>query len=99
MNKAIKIEKIFEIILGLLFITPAIIGAICFIINICSEGTLCNLYSLSGPWYVSRHDPLYPCLTPVYFGLMAIAGAYMLKNSFRYLFLKEESPKQSTINN
>ena len=34
--------------------------------------------------------------TPVYFGLMAIAGAYMLKNSLRYLFLKEEKTEEKT---
>ena len=34
--------------------------------------------------------------TPVYFGLMAIAGAYMLKNSLRYLFLKEEKTEETT---
>ena len=33
--------------------------------------------------------------TPVYFGLMAIAGAYMLKNSLRYLFLKEEKTEET----
>ena len=34
--------------------------------------------------------------TPVYFGLMAIAGAYMLKNRLRYLFLKEEKTEETT---
>ena len=34
--------------------------------------------------------------TPVYFGLMAIAGAYMLTNGLRYLFLKEEKTEETT---
>lgn len=31
---------------------------------------------------------------PIYFGLMAIAGVYILKNTLRYLFYKEEKPKE-----
>lgn len=93
MDKAIKLEKVFEAILGLLFILPAVIGVICFIVNLCTGGDSCKLGSLSGVWesYGEAAEN-----TPIYFGLMAIAGAYMLKNSLRYLFLKEEKTEETT---
>nr|DAZ05086.1 MAG TPA: hypothetical protein [Caudoviricetes sp.] len=92
MNKAIKKEKVCEAIIGLLFCLPAVIGVICFIVNLCTGGDSCKLNSLSGVWesYGEAAEN-----TPVYFGLMAIAGAYMLKNSLRYLFYKKEKPEEA----
>lgn len=91
MEKAIKIEKVIEAIIGLLFCLPAVRGVICFIMNLCTEGERCDIDSLNGAWYGHGDSPVPN--TPVYFGLMAIAVAYMLKNSLRYLFLTEEEPK------
>lgn len=88
MDKAIIKEKKLEGIIGVLFLLPAIIGVICFLVNLITEGYYCELTSLAGAWYsYGEHssDTL-----PIYFGLMAIAGAYMIKNSFRYFFIKEE---------
>ena len=100
MDKAIKKEKTIEAILGLLFCLPAVIGVICFIGNLCTKGDTCDLRSLSGQWdwhngsgYEGTGASASP--TPVYFGLMAIAGAYMLKNSLRYLLLKEDKPEET----
>lgn len=90
MDKAIIKEKKVEAIIGLLFILPAVIGVICFVVNLCTGGDSCKLNSLSGVWesYGEAAEN-----TPIYFGLMAIAGAYMLKNSLRYLFLKNDKPE------
>ena len=93
MDKANKKEKVCEAVIGFIFLLPAVIGVICFIVNLCTEGDSCKLNSLSGIWdsYGEAAEN-----TPVYFGLMAIAGAYMLKNSLRYLFLKEEKTEETT---
>lgn len=100
MDKAIKKEKTIEAILGLLFCLPAVIGVICFIVNLCTKGDTCDLGSLRGQWdWHDGGEGASASPTPVYFGLMAIAGAYMLKNSLRYLFLKEEKPEETNKTN
>lgn len=100
MDKAIKKEKTIEAILGLLFCLPAVIGVICFIVNLCTKGDTCDLGNLRGQWdWHDGGEGASASPTPVYFGLMAIAGAYMLKNSLRYLFLKEEKPEETNKTN
>ncbi|MGM9799581.1 MAG: hypothetical protein ACI30M_02710 [Muribaculaceae bacterium] len=96
MDKAIIKEKKIEAVIGFIFLLPAVIGVICFVVNLCTGGDSCKLNSLSGVWesYGEAAEN-----TPVYFGLMAIAGAYMLKNSLRYLFLKEEKPEETNKTN
>lgn len=87
MEKATIKEKKMVAIIGLLFILPAVIGVICFVINLITSGDTCNLISLRGQWDWNSGD--YGGATPpipIYFGLMAIAGVYMLKNTLRYLF-------------
>lgn len=92
MEKSIIKEKKVEAIIGLLFILPAVIGVICFLVNLCTEGGKCDLTSLRGQWdSYGEHSSQ---TLPIYFGLMAIAGVYMLKNSLRYLLYKEEKPKE-----
>lgn len=94
MDKAIIKEKKVEAIIGLLFCLPAVIGVICFIVNLCTKGDTCDLGSLRGQWdWHDGGEGASASPTPVYFGLMAIAGAYMLKNSLRYLFLKNDKPE------
>lgn len=91
MEKEIIKEKKIEAILGLLFCLPAVIGVICFMVNLCTKGDTCDLGSLRGQWdWHDGGEGASASPTPVYLGLMAIAGAYMLKNSLRYLFYKEE---------
>lgn len=92
MEKAIKKEKIWEAIIGMIFLLPAVIGVICFIVNLCTEGDKCDLNSLRGAW--DGYGEGSSSNAPIFFGLMAIAGVYMLKNSLRYLFLKEEKPEE-----
>lgn len=97
MDKAIRKEKIWEAIIGLLFCLPAVIGVICFLVNLCIKGDTCDLSSLRGQWdwhYGGEGGGATPPI-PLYFGLMAIAGAYMLKNSLRYLFLKKEKTEET----
>lgn len=100
MDKAIIKEKKIEAVIGFIFLLPAVIGVICFVVNLCTGGDSCKLNSLSGQWdwhngsgYKGTGASASP--TPVYFGLMAIAGAYMLKNSLRYLLLKEDKPEET----
>jgi TRAP-type mannitol/chloroaromatic compound transport system permease small subunit len=83
MEKDIKLEKIVEAIVGIIFLIPPIISVICFVVNLTSDGDHCRLTSLSGQW--NRYGDGVSSTVVVYFGLMAIAGAYMLKNSLRYL--------------
>lgn len=72
-------EKIFESILGMFFLIPAIVCVVCFMVNLCSEGKMCDLRSLSGLWDCYG-------FSFVFVGIMALVGAYMLKNSSRYVF-------------
>lgn len=98
MDKAIIKEKKVEAIIGFLFLLPAVIGVICFIVNLLTEGNTCDLNSLDGIWEAKYNSDggVASSPTPIYFGLMALAGAYMLKNSLRYLFLKEEKTEETT---
>lgn len=97
MDKAIIKEKKVEAIIGFLFLLPAVIGVICFIVNLLTDGSTCDLNSLDGIWEAKYNSDggVAASPTPIYFGLMALAGAYMLKNSLRYLFYKEEKPEEA----
>ena len=94
MNKAIKKEKKFEFILGLFFLIPPFLGVCFFLLSLCDvSGHFVNMYDLSGQW--DKHGDSTPP-APIYLGLMAIAGALLVKNSLRYL-LSQDDNAENTI--
>ena len=110
MEKAIAKEKKVEFWIGVLFLLPAILGALSFIwcLWFCPDsysdfgGSFARMGSLEGVW--SGRDVASPA--PIFCGLMALAGAYLVKDSLRYLFIntepkeepKPEEPKLETDN-
>ena len=97
MEKAIINEKRIEGIIGILFLLPAIVGSFCFFANLITEGNACSLICLKGIWTELYNGGAGGCsssTTPIFFGLMAIAGTFMIKNSLRYFFTRKESQKK-----
>lgn len=91
-EKAIIKEKKFEFILGIFLLIPPILGVFSFIFSLCDADTVfSDMRRLDGVW--EYHDnTLSPA--PIFLGLLAVAGAYLIKNSFRYfLTKKEEKPE------
>ena len=96
-EKAIAIEKKIECIIGVLFLIVPIIAVFCFLLNwfgIADEGFVV-LRHLSGEWtyhYDSGGGASSPA--PIFIGLMALAGAYLVKDGIRYFILKDSDMDQ-----
>ena len=89
-EKSIIYEKRIECGLGILFLVPPFLGVFFFLLSLCDvSGDFVNMTDLSGQWdwhsgdYGASMSP-----APLYLVLMAIAGAFLIKNSFRYVFFK-----------
>ena len=94
-NRAINLIKRFNALngeakLGVLFLIPPIVGVVFFVLNIL--GADVNFYSILESWYcindyennLSTSTSLVysPTLAiPIYLGLMAIVGAYLVKGN------------------
>lgn len=84
-NQLIKSKKI-ECWIGILFLLPAILGVIAFLLSWFDfNGEFSSLRNLRGDWTDGDN-----CSSPapIYLGLVSIAGAYLLKDSSKYLFYK-----------
>ena len=87
----IKAKKI-ECILGILFLIPPILGIIAFIL--CLFGCtweFATLDNMSDEWTSLVHYEAGGggmSATPIYLGLMALAGVWLVKDSIQYLFYK-----------
>jgi len=86
----IKGKKI-EAIIALFLLIPPILGVISFVLCLCdNNGAFARMSDLSSDWTGYEGTSA----APIYLGLMAIAGVLLLKDSFKYLFLKEEKPEE-----
>ena len=79
-EQSIRLERIF----GIILLIPPIIGVILFLLNLVSNdpGNIPELRNLSNNWtgdYDSGGG--YTSSAPIYLGLMAIAGALLLKGT------------------
>ncbi len=74
-----------ESIIGFILLTPPIIGVLLFILNLFSKdfGRIVELRNLSAEWTgnFSGDGGGYMSASPIYLGLMVIAGAYLLKGT------------------
>ncbi|WP_024773026.1 hypothetical protein [Aquimarina macrocephali] len=84
-NKKLNIERIIRFIL----LIPPVLGVILFILNLFSNdlGKIVELKNLSSEWTGSQafDSGGYTSATPIYLGLMAIAGAYLIKGTSKNL--------------
>lgn len=96
-DESVILEKKIECVLGIVFVIPPILGVVAFLMNLFDIeifkhfSSLSNLsFNWSGGYDVSDGGGGGAMsATPLYLGLMAIAGAYLIKNNIRYFFLKE----------
>lgn len=85
-NQLIQSKKI-ECWIGILFLIPAVLGVLAFLLSWFDFNCdFSRLRNLSGDWTDGDN-----CSSPapIYLGLMAIAGAVLIKDSFKYLFMKK----------
>jgi hypothetical protein len=78
-EQSIRLERIF----GIILLIPPIIGVLLFILNLLSNdmGKIVELKNLSSEWTGSYDTGGYTSAAPIYLGLMAIAGAFLLKGT------------------
>lgn len=85
--------KIFEAMIGLVLLVPPLLGAIFFVISVFGgDGEVPQLGYLRSPWIAdfSNEGGGGMSAAPIYLGLMAIAGAYLIKDTLQYLFPEED---------
>ena len=93
-DESVILEKKIECVLGIVFVIPPILGVVAFLMNLFDIesfkhfSSLSNLsFNWSGGYDTDGGGAM--SATPLYLGLMAIAGAYLIKNNIRYFFLKK----------
>lgn len=84
----IKAKKI-ECTIGLFLLIPPILGVIAFALQIFDADTdFSTMRDLSSTWTVKYDQGGGMSAAPIYLGLMALAGAYLVKDSFYAIFAK-----------
>ena len=100
-EKALIKAKKFECWIGFFFLIPPILGVIAFVFNLFgSDGEFARMGNLSEDWttmygYDSGGGGGMSA-APIYLALMALAGAYLIKDSLKYLFMTSEEKKEVT---
>lgn len=90
-EKAITKEKKLEFWLGIFFLIPPILGVIAFVLCLFDiDSHFSSLSNLSSDWTTHYDNGGGMSAAPIYLGLMAIVGAYLIKNSARYIFISED---------
>lgn len=97
-EKAIAKEKRLEFWLGIFFLIPPILGVIAFVLCLFDiDSHFSELSNLSSDWTTNygydNGGGGGMSAAPIYLGLMAIVGVYLIKNSARYIFISEDSNK------
>lgn len=81
--------------LGIFFLIPAILGVIAFVFNLLgADGHFFTLHDLSDQWTCDSNiieGGGGMSAAPIYLGMMALAGAYLIKDSLVYFFYDQES--------
>ena len=86
--------KRIECIIGILLLIPPILGVIAFVLCLFGcEWNFATLDNLSGEWTTKygydKGGGGGMSAAPIYLGLMALAGAWLVKDSIQYLFTKK----------
>lgn len=95
-EKAIAKEKKLEFWLGIFFLIPPILGVIAFILCLFDIGSDYDYTDL----FNKGCGGVGMSAAPIYLGIMAIVGAYLIKSNARYIFINEntESPQKDKEN-
>jgi len=75
-GKAIVIEKRIECIIGILLLISPFINVYCYLLD----------YMSGAEWTDESHSSVL-----IFIGLIALAGAYLFKDGFRYFFQKDSN--------
>lgn len=86
----IKGKKI-ECVIGILFLIPPLLGVFAFVLCLFGcEWEFAMMGELSSSWTGSSYvEGGYTSAAPIYLGLMALAGVWLVKDSIQYLFKKD----------
>ena len=96
MEKAEIIGRRIECFIGILLLIPVFLGVIAFVFNLLgSDGDFAKMSNLSFKWtcdWFGDGDRTAAAMSaaPIYLGLMAIAGVWLIKDSFKYFFMKSK---------
>ena len=94
MDTAIVKAKRIECFIGLFLLLPPILGVIAFVLQIFEADTdFSMMRELSSAWTAKYDQGGGMSAAPIYLGVMALAGVYLLKDSIHYLFVKIEDKK------
>ena len=95
MEKAIIKAKKMECWIGILFLIPPILGVLAFVLQLFDADTdFSMMRNLSSDWTTNysyeQGGGGGMSAAPIYLGLMAISGTYLIKDSFYALFLTDK---------
>lgn len=94
MDTAIIKAKRVECVIGLILLIPPILGVTAFVLQIFNADLdFSQMRDLSSNWTsdYSSEGGGGMSAAPIYLGLMALAGVYLIKDSIHYLFAKIEN--------
>lgn len=98
MDEAVIKAKKVECIIGLFFLLPPVLGVFAFVLQLFDADTdfsmlrdLSSMRDLSSNWTYgySSEGGGGMSAAPIYLGLMALAGVYLIKDSFYALFVTD----------
>lgn len=91
----IKAKKI-ECWIGFFFLIPAVLGVIAFTFQMLgADGDFVELRNLNYRWRADfGENGGGMSAAPIYMGIMAFIGAYMIKDSMKYLFMSTDEKKE-----
>ena len=100
-EKAIVKGKKIECCLGFFFLIPPFLGVLAFVMCLFdNDGAFARMRDLSDNWTMGYTDGGGGMsAAPIYLGLMALVGAYLIKDSVKYFFMGEEETKVPTTSN
>ncbi len=94
MDKATIIGKRIECIIGIFLLVPVFLGVIAFVSNLLGDdGEFARMSELSYKWscdWSGENGGGGMSAAPIYLALMAIAGAYLIKDGLKYFFMKSK---------
>ena len=94
MDTAIVKAKRIECFIGLFLLLPPILGVIAFVLQIFEADTdFSMMRELSSAWTAKYDQGGGMSAAPIYLGVMALAGVYLIMDSIHYLFVKIEDKK------
>ena len=94
MDTTIVKAKRIECFIGLFLLLPPILGVIAFVLQIFEADTdFSMMRELSSAWTAKYDQGGGMSAAPIYLGVLALAGVYLIKDSIHYLFVKIEDKK------